>query len=179
MRIALLAVWIAACAGTARAQEAVRPADADMLAARQAVGLFSQFCLRFMGDPVRIRDMLRGKNVPELKPEARAIFLRDRTGVGFDASNRAARLAIVSQDSGLCDVFLADKGERNVVPLLEQSLRQGGFTLTKKGEEDRGAMHAVSYGIALGSRPFTIVASVNPNPSGSVRAILTLATQAR
>ena len=148
-------------------------------AARQVVGLFNQACVRFAGEPAQLRVALKRRNVPELKPEARTVFMRDRSGVGFDASNRVARLAIVSQDSGLCDVFLGDRDGADVIPLLEQSLRQEGVVLAREHEEDRGTMHTVTYRLTLKSHPYSIVASVDPGPRGSVRAILTLAPQAR
>jgi len=155
-----------------------RADDASLQAARQVVGLLTQGCLQFAGNATGLRDALRRKGVPELKQEARAIFMRDKTGSGFDASNKTTRLAIVSKDNGLCDVVLGDKSGADVVPLLEESLKRIRIEITKEGEEDRGQMHVTFFSLRLRSQPFKIVASTNNHPVGSITSIVTLSPEA-
>jgi hypothetical protein len=143
-------------------------------AATQIVGLFSAVCLRSAGEPQVVRDFLKGRNVPELTPEARAIFLRDRKGIGFDASNKVTRLAVVSEDNGVCSVFAGDGDASQIWPLIAVAANNQGLQISQTGESDKEQAVERSYRVSIKDHQFKLVASVNTRPGAAVRVALTL-----
>ena len=148
--------------------------DPQTEGARQVVGLFAKTCLRFADDSAALRDFLKGMHVPELTPQGQAIFLRDRRGVGFDASNKVTRLAIVSEDNGVCTVFAGRADISQIAALTESAVKSRGLQLTQQGERGTGSALTHFYGVTINGRDFKPVVSVNLTPDAAIQTALTL-----
>ncbi len=142
---------------------------------QQVVGLFTSACVQLGGNPSAVRAFMNQRHVPELNPQGRAIFLRDHQGVGFDASNKLSRMALVSEDNGVCTAFVESADISQVVPLLESTLKNAGIQLTENGERETEGASSRFYKLATRGREFNLIITVNPRASlGGVKAILTL-----
>jgi hypothetical protein len=142
--------------------------------ATQAAGLFLQTCLNFAGSPAGLRDFLKKRQVPELNPEGRAIFLRDHVGMGFDASNKATRLAVVSEDNGVCSIFAGQGNLAQVLPLIESINRSLALQMSQSGGKETDSVHARYYNVIIKDRTYKLVISDNPVAGAAIQAALTL-----
>jgi hypothetical protein len=143
--------------------------------ARQAVGLFTRTCLQYPNNPAALRSFMVGHHVPELNAEGRAIFLKGRSGVGFDATNQITRLAVVSEDNGTCTVFAEKADAIEIAGLIEAAFKKLNAEVTGQNEVNTGPGHSHVYNLIINSLPFTFVWSANANQAGAVQAALTLA----
>jgi hypothetical protein len=149
--------------------------SAEAAGTAQAVGLFVQSCIRLAGEPATVRDLLRQRHVPELTPEGRAIFLRDRIGVGFDATNKATRMVLISEDNGACSVFAETVDTSKILGSVESVFRSAGASLVQKSTEQQGSLTSHDYDVVLKDRRFKLVISTGDNPKASIHTMLTLA----
>ena len=156
--------------GIAHGQTMAAPTDG----AKQAVGLFTQTCLNFAGNTAGLRDFLKKRQVPELNPQGRAIFVRDRVGIGFDASNKVTRLAIVSEDNGVCSIFSGQGNLDQIIPLIESINRSLGLQMNPSAGKETGSNHAHYYNLTIKDRTYKLVISENPVSDASIPAALTL-----
>ncbi|MFG1287008.1 NMCC_0638 family (lipo)protein [Xanthobacter versatilis] len=143
----------------------------------QAVGLFAQACLQFAGNPAAVRHFLNAKQVPALSADATRIFLKDHIGVGFDASNRVTRMALISEDNSVCSVFAESVDTTAVNPLLQTVTRKAGLQLNATDERERGGLTSRFYKVAIAGRPYNIVVSTGNDEGRAFHAALTLAPE--
>jgi hypothetical protein len=141
----------------------------------QVVGLFIATCVRFAGDPKSVRTFMSEHHVPELNPQGRAIFLRDHVGIGFDASNRVTRLALVSEDNGVCSAFAGQADRSRIGPLLESVAKRQGFALSPIGGNAHEAASSSSYQVKIKDHLYKLIVSSNSVVGASVQAAITLA----
>jgi hypothetical protein len=156
--------------GVAHAQTVGTPAEGS----KQAVGLFTQTCLNFAGNTAALRDFLKKRQVPELNPQGRAIFVRDRVGIGFDASNKVTRLALVSEDNGVCSVFSGQGNLDQIIPLIESINKSLGLQMNPTGTKEAASAHARSYNVTVKDRTYKLAISENSASGASIQAALTL-----
>jgi len=172
MRVMPVAAMILAAATAAPAQEAPQAGAG----ARQVVGLFLQTCVRFAGDVPGLRARLAELRLPSLRPEALAALRRGDAGVGYDATNRSARLALVSEDDGLCSAFAGEADGEETTATFESAVRRSGGEFRAEGED--GAARTATgrswrYGLTVRGRDYLVVISADTRP-GDVQAILSL-----
>jgi hypothetical protein len=149
--------------------------DPQVEGARQVVGLFASTCIRFAGNVAGLRVFMTERHVPELTSDGRAIFLRGRHGVGFDATNKVTRLALISEDNGVCSAFADRADKMRSVELIEAVVKRQGIAVTKRSDQESGAAHSHVYELIIGNKPFTLVFSTNPNSGATIQIALTLA----
>ncbi|MEO6947853.1 MAG: hypothetical protein ABI150_15135 [Nitrobacter sp.] len=142
---------------------------------RQVVGLFTSTCLSFADDPKAIRDLMKQHHVPELNDQGRAIFLRDHVGVGFDATNMVTRLALVSEDSGVCSAFAGQANASEIGPMLAATTKARGLDLVQTSGKETTSATSSFYKIKVKDHLYRLVVSSNPIPNASVQAAITLA----
>lgn len=165
--ILALTAWLIGVASAQSQQPQSNSAD-------QAVGLFSQACLRHLGNPTRVRQFLASHNVPPLSAEASAVFMRNSEGVGFDASNKITRMALISEDVGVCSVFAENADITRVDPLLQSTLERAGLKAHLSEERKRDGLTSRTYEFAFAGRPFFIVASTGNDPGRAFHVAITL-----
>jgi hypothetical protein len=146
--------------------------------ARQAVGLFARTCLRYPNNTAAIRSFMVDHHAPELNAEGRAIFLKGRSGVGFDATNQFARLAVVSEDNGTCSVFAEKADAIELASLIDAAFRKLNIEVTSQREVNTGRGHAHIYNLVINSLPFMFAWSTNADQAGAIQAAITLAPKA-
>ena len=101
-------LWLAVCtcalAALAPGAHAADPAGAD--AAAQVVGLFMQSCVRFAGDVSGLRAWAaHATGMQVLSQQAQQAFLYGLPGEVFDASTKAGKLVLISENSGACSAM--------------------------------------------------------------------------
>ncbi len=142
--------------------------------ARHAVGLFMKTCVQFTGDPTAVRNFLNEHHVPELNSQGRAIFVRDHVGIGYDASNKVTRLAVVSEDNGACTVF-GEKADPSKIPeLIEATAKGQGIQIDQNGSKENEGTVSHFYTVTINARHFKLVVITNPLHGTSVQTALTL-----
>ncbi len=151
---------------------------AAMEGAKQVAGLFASTCVRFAGNPIDLRNFMKDRHVPELNPQGRSIFLRDHVGVGFDTTNRVTRLALVSEDNGLCSAFAAQADAAQATSLIEAAAKAQGLNLVRTGQKETDGAHSTVYEVNIKDRPYKLVLSSNPLSDASVQIAITLSPQA-
>jgi hypothetical protein len=149
--------------------------DPQVQGARQAVGLFTRTCLRYPNNIAAIRSFMVDHQVPELNSEGRAVFLKGRSGVGFDATNQFTRLALVSEDNGTCAVFAEKADAIELASLIDAAFKKLNIELIGQSEENTDQGHAHIYGLFINSLPFTFAWSTNADQAGAIQAAITLA----
>ncbi len=122
-----------------------------------------------------MRDFLRQRHVPELTPAAKAVFVRDHVGVGFDATNKATRLALVSEDNGVCTVFAETVDVAKVNPLMQTVAQRAGAPLVEDGGHEADGFVTHFYKLTRFGRQFAVVISTGGRPDAPFHAALTLA----
>jgi len=157
--------------GLARPALAQAPSDGTT----QVVGLFIATCVRFAGDPKSVRTFMNEHHVPELNPQGRAIFLRDHVGVGFDATNRVTRLALVSEDNGVCSAFAGQADRSRIAPLLESVAKRQGFVLSPISGTAHEPASSDFHQVKIKDHLYKLVVSSNSVAGASVQAAITLA----
>jgi hypothetical protein len=165
-----LCVAIFAFVGITHAQTS----DSQIDGTRQVVGLFASTCIQFAGNTTGLRDFLKERHVPELSAQARAIFVGDHAGIGFDASNKITRLAVVSEDNGVCSVFASQATPAQIESLTESIVRSRGLQISQSGGREIGAGLSHFYDVTIKDHKYKLVISGNSQPVASVQAALTL-----
>jgi hypothetical protein len=140
----------------------------------QLVGLFTATCIHFAGDPTNLREFMKEHHVPELSEQARAIFLRNHIGVGFDASNKVTRLALVSEDNGVCSAFAGQANASDLLPSLTLMLKARGLDVAQDGGKEMGKATADFYKVKINDHLYKLVVSENFAPEAAVQAAITL-----
>jgi hypothetical protein len=148
--------------------------DPQIDGTRQVVGLFAMTCIQFAGNAAGLRDFLKERHVPELSDQARAAFVGDHTGIGFDASNKITRLAVVSEDNGVCSVFASQGTPARIESLIESVVRGRGLQISQSSGMEVGAALSHFYDVSVKDHKYKLVISGNSNPVASVQAALTL-----
>jgi len=118
---------------------------------------------------------MKQKNVPELTPTAREVFMPNQRGVGFDASTKASRLALISEDNGRCSVFVETVDVNKVVPLVEHVAEINHLTLVRDRSVGKGDLTSHYFKLTVRSHVFTLGVSVGTRPRAPFHAALTLA----
>ncbi|MGA2892483.1 MAG: hypothetical protein ABSE22_06420 [Xanthobacteraceae bacterium] len=172
-RIIVLCIALVGSVSIAHAQTTPAPSAG----ARRAVGVFLQTCLNFAGSTLGLRDFLKKQDIPELNPQGRAIFVRDHVGIGFDASNNVGRLAIVSEDNGVCSIFTDQGNLAQIIPLIEVLNKTLNLQLQKTGGKETGSVHARYYTVTMKDHTYLLVISESPNPNSTIQAAMTLSPQ--
>lgn len=90
------------------------PASGRDLNAASAVGLFSQSCLVFTGNPSGLREWAARYHLPEGPPSSREGFLHDNAGRVYVASTVYGQMVLVSLDKGYCQVVMRQGNIGNV-----------------------------------------------------------------
>jgi hypothetical protein len=100
--------------------------------ATQVVGLFQQSCFRFTGNATGLRDWASSRHLP-LVPSEQAVFFLEGIGSGqvFGASTASGKHAVVSYDSGACQVIGATTNASAVKQLLIPLLRGQGVNISE------------------------------------------------
>jgi hypothetical protein len=146
--------------------------------AQRVVGLFTATCLRFASDPKDLRDFMRAHHVPELNRQGQAIFLQGHQGVGFDATNSITRLAIVSEDNGVCSTFAGQIEASQIAPLVEATFKAHGFDLIKTGRKEMSGLDQSQvssfYQVKIKDHLYKLVSSSSFGSQLSVHAAITL-----
>lgn len=173
----LLATMVAAAAAFAQPASAQAPGNASPAAA-QMIGLFTQTCVQFAGRPEALRDFLGKRGVPELNEAGKAIFLRERKGVGFDASNKVTRLALVSENNGTCTAFMGEGSNADIVPQLHSFLKGLSVQATQVSDEQKPEGRSVVDRLTIGDRAYLLVISTNNQPAAPIQAAVTLSPAA-
>ena len=98
----------------------------------QVAGLFLQSCLRFAGDPAALRSWIAAHQLPQV-PEAQAPLFLGSIGTGqvFGASTASGKHALVSYDSGACQVIAMAGDASAVQQKLLASLHDLGVAVSR------------------------------------------------
>jgi hypothetical protein len=146
--------------------------------ARQVVGLFTATCIRFAGNPKSLREFMKSHRVPELNHQGQLIFLQGHQGVGFDATNNVTRLALVSEDNGVCSAFAGEIDPSQITSLMVAALRARGFDLIKAERKEMAGLdqsHISSfYKVKIKDHLYKLVSSESFGSPLSVHAAITL-----
>jgi hypothetical protein len=149
---------LAAAAGGARAAD---PADAN--AAAQIVGLFMQSCVRFAGDATGLRAWATHTGGMQPLPAAgQQAFLYGLPGEVFDASTKAGKLVLISENSGSCSTMAESASGSEVVKALEQVMQQAHIEFTMTREDDDAqekVLHHREYSASQGTREWEMLVS--------------------
>lgn len=181
-RLASLAVVLLAVASPAArgADSAPPPGAADQPAgahdpAAQAAGLFIQSCVRFAAHPKALRNWAEGKHLTQVPAPYANDFLYGLPGIVYDASTRAGKLVLVSQDSGSCSVVADDAKGAALLKQLDADLKVAGVTykITADGPDlQEKELHNRAYDASLGGRQWLMLISTVNDPAGG-EAMLT------
>jgi hypothetical protein len=128
--------------------------------ATQLAGLFTQACLAHAGNPAALRQWAAQFHLPAVPPEHAAAFLRGGHGQVFDASNRAGKFVVVSDDSGACGSFTDRATASDVLPALRAQLRPLGITLAPAASPNAASapeMAFASFTLRLGQQQDLLV----------------------
>lgn len=173
----LVAVTIATASTFSRPASAQAP-DNPSPAAAQLIGLFTQTCVQFAGRRDALRDFLTRKGVPELSEGGKAIFLRARKGVGYDATNKVTRLALVSEDNGACTAFMGEGGNADIISQVRSLFRGLHVQLEQVSDDQKPDRRTAIDRLTVGDKAYNLVTSTNGNPSASIQAAITLSSAA-
>ncbi|MBN8890295.1 MAG: hypothetical protein J0I21_09315 [Alphaproteobacteria bacterium] len=157
---ALLAVSIAGCSPPA-AQVAAPDRDAE-----QVAGLFVRSCMSFAGDPAGLRHWIAANHLPQVPEGQAAVFLGSAgTGEVFGASNRFGKHALVSFDSGACEVIAMAGDAPTVQRTLLTLLGKLGVSVSQvlvRSEPD-GSSTQDLFDAAHGSRHWKVSITSKPH----------------
>lgn len=172
-------VRTAACiALIAFGSDIARADDQQVRGADQAVGLFMQSCVQFAGKVQEMRTWLNQQAIPRLNPQLTAIFLHSRPGIGYDASNKeAGRLALTSEDNGVCTAYAERSDNAELIRFLETTLRIANIVPKLLGEHDdarAASLHHRNYVLTIDGQLYTMVVSTD-SVENKVQAFVTLA----
>jgi hypothetical protein len=143
--------------------------------ASQLAGLFMQSCVQFAGDRAGLRDWARRTGLVEVPEQARAAFLREASGMVFDASNQVGKFVLISDDAGGCSTVAELADGQAVIAALEADLRQAGISFAPGRDaddpEERQLRHR-EYTASTGTRTWRIVVGTVRDRQGG-QAMLT------
>ncbi len=168
-------LWLPVCtwalAAVAQGAPAANPADTN--AAAQIVGLFMQSCVRFAGDATGLRAWAAHASGMQLLPaEAQQAFLYGLPGEVFDASTKAGKLVLISENSGACSAMAESANGPDVVKTLEQVMQQAHIDVTMTREDDDAqekTLHHREYSASQGNRKWEmLVSTVKGDAPGEV-----------
>ncbi len=154
------------------------PAGRDPVArdpAAQAAGLFMQSCVRYAAHPHGLRQWAAGHHLRQVPAPYANSFLYGLAGIVYDASTRAGKLVLVSQDSGSCSVVADHARGAALLHRLDTDLKSAGitYTITADGPDPQEkSLHNRAYDAAFGTRRWLMLVSTVRNPAGG-EAMLT------
>lgn len=144
--------------------------------AGQIVGLFEQSCMRFAGDPAGLRSWISTHHLPQVPAEQAALFLGPiGTGEVFGASTPSGKHALVSYDSGACQVIAMAGDAPTVWRTLLALLGKLGVSVSQilvRSKPD-GSSTQQLFDATLGSRHWKISITSKPH-SGAPKLAPTL-----
>ena len=147
-------------------------ADLD-IGAREAVGLFQMACIANAGDGEAQRSWMDAHHVPHLNSQGAAIFLKNDSGVGYDASNTSGRFALTVLDNGVCTVFAEHAKDGDVISALETS-KAGVSRQNDHPDTTDPRLHHYDYILTHGGIDYTVIVSTDTVP-GHIQAMLSIA----
>jgi hypothetical protein len=172
--IAVPAAHAAAPATPAPPPAAIQGGSAHDPAA-QAAGLFMQSCVRFAAQPKALRQWAKGKHLARIPAPYANDFLYGLPGRVYDASTKAGKLVLVSQDSGSCSVVADDAKGAALLDRIDSDLKTAGVTykVTADGPDPQEKdLHNRAYDASLGKRQWLMLVSTVNDPAGG-EAIMT------
>ncbi|MDE2582991.1 MAG: hypothetical protein KGL52_15260 [Rhodospirillales bacterium] len=141
----------------------------------EAVGLFVQSCVHFATRPQALQHWAKHQRLMKVAPQYSETFLYGLPGLVYDASTRAGKLVLVSQDNGSCSVVVENTKGAALLKQLDAQLKAAGvaYTVTADGPDPQEkALHNRAYDASLGKRHWLMLISTVNNPAGG-EAILT------
>jgi len=166
---------IVAIAGAAGLSTAVRADDPLNDTAKQVAGLFMQSCIQFAGDKDGLRSWAKQTGLKALPPAVQDRFLYGLPGVVFDASNKAGRFVLVSEDGGSCSIVAELANGPVVITDLEKDLNDAKISFKVTGDSVDSAEKALKhreYTATQGDREWLLMVSTVKDPAGG-QAMLT------
>jgi hypothetical protein len=134
--------------------------------AGQIIGLFEQSCMRFAGNPLGLRSWISVYHLPQLSEEQAAPFLGTLgTGEVFGASTSSGKHALVSYDSGACQVIALAGDAPTVKRMLLALLGKLGVSVSQvlvKSKPD-GSSTQDLFDATLGARRWIISITSKPH----------------
>lgn len=172
LRIALVSLLL----GLAVAGAGAEPADSGGNAA-QAVALFAQACVRFVGAPAAMRAWISSYHLQQIPAALGTPYLHGRTGEIFAAPSVAGNLALVSFDDGGCAVLAEHADTLALDQHLQDMLRESGAAVTvlAAGSGRQDTSHRLLLRATLGTRSLRISAvsqAVSRDPAAPPEALL-------
>ena len=165
-----LGCWcIMAIAGMAALTSSACADDPPNVAAKQVAGLFVQSCIQFAGDKDGLRGWAKKTGLKELPPSVQDRFLYGLPGVAFDASNKAGRFVLVSEDGGSCSVVAEMASGPVVIADLEQDLNDAKISfqvIADKADSVENALKHREYQASKGERSWLLLVSTVKDPIG-------------
>lgn len=143
--------------------------------AKQVAGLFMQSCVQFAGDKKGLREWAKKNSLRELPTDVQEYFLYGLPGVVFDASTKAGKFVLVSEDGGSCSVIAEMASGPAVIGSLEEDLNEARITFkvtAEKGDTEEKALKHREYLASQGQREWLLLVSTVKDPSGG-QAMLT------
>ncbi|MEJ0019164.1 MAG: hypothetical protein WDN25_21955 [Acetobacteraceae bacterium] len=169
-------IGISALAGIAILGAAARADDAQTVAAaKQVAGLFMQSCIQFAGDKKGLRDWAKKTGLKELPADVQEHFLYGLPGVVFDASTRAGKFVLISEEGGSCSALAEMAIGAVVISDLEKDMNEAkiAFKVTaEKGDAEEKALRHREYQASQGQREWLLLVSIVKDPTGG-QAMLT------
>jgi hypothetical protein len=130
-------------------------------------------CIANAGDSKATKDWMASHHVPQLNAQGAAIFLRNSSGVGYDASNSTGRYALTVLDNGLCTVFAEHAKDSDVIELLKAS--QTGLVQQKDyPDPNKAGLHHYDFVLNRGGVDYNVVISTAAAPA-NIQAFLSIA----
>jgi hypothetical protein len=160
---------IVAYAGMMALAAPARADDASDAAANQVAGLFMQSCVQFASDKEGLRGWANKTGLTPLPAEAQKRFLYDLPGVVFDASNKAGKFVLISEDGGSCSVVAQRASGSGAITNLEQDMTAASIAFKATRDEpdsQEKALEHREYVASRGEREWRLLVSTVKNVAG-------------
>jgi hypothetical protein len=153
----------------------IRADEPPLASAQQVAGLFMQSCVKFAGDRQALRDWARHIGLQELPTDVQERFLYGLPGVVFDASNKAGKFVLVSEDGGSCSAIAEMASGPRVITDLENDMNEAKITFkvtAEKSDAEEDALRHREYLASQGKREWLLLISTVSDAAGG-QAMLT------
>jgi hypothetical protein len=187
MRLVTLASLLGACLapGLALAQapggqpgQQQMPPASPAQGADEVVGLFTETCVRYAGNPGALRSWLAQQQAPQMPDQMKSFFLGGRQGMVYDVSYQSVRLALVSGDDNTCSAYAEVADPNQVVSDLQQAMQEGGAVMMLQGQHpdqrDASLAHHDYMATINNTRWLVLVTTASLPGPGKLQAVLTL-----
>jgi hypothetical protein len=131
----------------------------------QAVGLFEQSCVRFAGAPIKLRAWISAHRLPEAFGQQAVAMLGPRAGRAFGASTADGKMALLSLDSGACEVVVEFGDKPGIDRQLAEEFSRLGAVISNRFQRDsevRGVSQT-EMDVRMGQRVWTISTTSKPH----------------